>query len=216
MPKWMRDYLPSLMLSGLVLLQGLAGALEWSYLAADTPQAALKQDAHSASDSPSAQADEPAGFELPALDEFNATIERPLFAEGRQPPSEEELDAGTPVVSTPLTLKLMGVMLTPRQHAALLQDAKGKYKRMRRNDTLDGWTLIAIADDKVTLQQGSQQKDLILLKPHPKPPAPGTGQSPHPKPIIQQDGEEPSEEVDNTEEVSTEETPDEEPADSGD
>lgn len=210
MPKWSREYLPSLILSGLVLVLALLGLVEWSFLQSDTRQNSARQDNRHPIEARQDSAAESPGFELPELEEFTATVERPLFAENRSPPAEDELEASAPAASTPLTLKLMGVIFTPRQQTVLMQDAKGKYKRMRRNDTLDGWTLAGIAGDRVTLRQGSEQKELMLLKPRPKPPVIGQGaQGQHAKPVIQEGGEEQEEEVDNTEEITTEDTPDE-------
>ncbi len=211
--KWSREYIPGLILSGVVLLLSSAALLEWFWLQPGQSQPG-SQPGHSApAGSGGVAVEESPGFELPDPDAYSTIVERPLFAENRLPPAEEELEAATPVVSTPLTLKLMGVIFTPRQRIALLQDAKGRYRRLRHNDSLDGWTLIALSGDRVTLQQGSEQKELILLKPRPKPPA-GTqaGQAPRAKPIVQETGNEESEEVvDNAEDTGDEETPDEDP-----
>ena len=121
----------------------------------------------------------------------------------------------TPVPSSPLTLKLMGVVFTPKQHTALLVDAKGKYKRVRKNEALDGWTLVNLEPGKVTMQQGEEQKELMLLKPKPKalnapnaPPQPG--RQPPPRAQIQQNVE--LEQESEAEEVTDEEVQDDEEA----
>lgn len=213
MPKWSRDYWPSLILAGLIMILALAGLVEWAWLhPLDRPNLS-RSDNRPASDAASVSGAEQPAFELPDLESFAATVERPLFAENRRPPAEEELEAASNAVSTPLTLKLMGVIFTPRQHSVLMQDAKGKYKRMRRNDTLDGWTLVTIAGDRVTLQQGSEQKELMLLKPRPKPPVAGQA-TPHAKPKVQDGSEDmdTDEETDSSDETTTEDTSsDEEP-----
>ncbi|MGI9212897.1 MAG: hypothetical protein ACR2HF_10530 [Methylococcaceae bacterium] len=210
MPKWSREYLPSLILSGLVLILSVLVLLEWAWLQPGSLHAAPHTDHRATSGEGQGAVEESPGFELPSLDEFSATVEHPLFAENRLPPAVEELEAATPIVSTPLTLKLMGVIFTPRQQIALMQDANGKYKRLRHNDALDGWTLIALSGDRVTLQQGNEQKELVLLKPRPKPP--GGAQTPHPKPVVQETGEEESEDsTDNSEDVVNDESVDEEP-----
>lgn len=209
MPKWSREYLPSLILSGLVLILSAMVILEWAWLQPGALHSTPHANHHAHSGEGQVAVEESPLFELPSLDEFSATVEHPLFAENRLPPAEEELEAAIPVVSTPLTLKLMGVIFTPRQQTALMQDAKGKYKRLRHNDTLDGWTLMALSGDRVTLQQGNEQKELVLLKPRPKPPS--GAQTPHPKPVIQETGEEESEDTtDNPEEVVNDESVDEE------
>ncbi len=209
MLKWSRDYWPSLILAGLIGILTLAGLLEWSWLQTPAHPSASHGDNRQTPNTASGEDEEPSSFELPEMESYTATVERPLFAENRKPPAEEELEAAGNAVSTPLTLKLMGVMLTPRQHAALMQDAKGKYKRLRRNDSLDGWTLVSVASDRVVLQQGGEQKELMLLKPRPKPPASGQ-MVPKPKVHEGVGDAETEEESDTSDESSGEDTTDEE------
>jgi hypothetical protein len=214
MPKWSREYMPALVLSGLVAVLSILATLEWAWLQPGQLQGHNRPDNRPSSGAGVVADEDSPGFELPELEAFAATVEHPLFAENRLPPAEEALDAATPLVSTPLTLKLMGLIFTPRQQTALMQDAKGKYKRLHRNDSLDGWTLVALSGDRVTLQQGGEQKELILLKPRPKPP---TAQVPHPKTVAQDtDNEDSGEAVDNAEDTSGEDVSDEDTEATGD
>jgi|GEM_PF-1832443 hypothetical protein len=211
--KWSREYLPGLILSGVVVVLSSTALLEWFWLQPDSPSGHSAVGHTVPAGRGGVAVEESPGFELPDLETYTTIVERPLFAENRLPPDEEELESQTPVVSTPLTLKLMGIIFTPRQRMALLQDARGKYKRLRPNESLDGWTLTALSGDKVSLQQGGEQKELILLKPRPKPPASASGgQNARSKPVVQEtDNGESEEVVDDAEDTGDEETPDEEP-----
>ena len=120
---------------------------------------------------------------LPDLEEYSEMINRPLFVEARRPPEVGEASTQEKMLQTPLTLKLMGVVFTPKDKTALLVDAKGKYKRARKNTVVDGWKLVEIEQDKVTLAQGEEQQELKLLKPKPKTATPArTGQAAVKKP----------------------------------
>jgi hypothetical protein len=225
MPKWSRDYLLTVVLAGVAAVLGLAVVVEWAVLERSSRKilaaAPVKSVPGEAADATAVQ-----DFELPDLDEFAATVERPLFAENRRPPAEDADAAAAPAPSKPLTLKLMGVVFTPKQHTALLVDAKGKYKRIRKDESLDGWTLVALAPGKVTMQQGEEQKELMLLKPKPKvpsvpnaPPQPG---QPHPKVPAQppnddqaDEQDEADEEAEEPEDMVDEEIPDEDTGESG-
>ena len=112
--------------------------------------------------------------DTPALESYEEMVARPLFLQSRRPPSEDaqEETPAAPEPKTPLNAKLMGVILTPTGKIALLVDEKGKYKRGRKNTLIDGWKLVDIKEDRVTLEQAGEHKDLPLLKPKPKTGAP--------------------------------------------
>ncbi|MBM4199854.1 MAG: hypothetical protein FJ189_01030 [Gammaproteobacteria bacterium] len=116
-------------------------------------------------------------FVLPAVDEFSDFVERPLFVEGRKPPPEDEQKQAAEVQdTTPLNLKLMGVMFSPSGELAILAEASGKNRRVRKGGTISGWRLVDLKTDHVTVQRGEERRDLALLKPRPK--AGGPGQPP--------------------------------------
>lgn len=110
-------------------------------------------------------------FALPEEDKYVELTQRPLFMENRKP--GRDMAAEPPVVDvkppTPMQFKLMGIVKTPGERVALLLDGKGKYKRVRANDSLDGWLLVEVQDDRVSMQQGDKREQLELLKKHPKP-----------------------------------------------
>lgn len=117
-------------------------------------------------------------YELPGLEEYAATVERPLFMETRRPAEE---DAGQPeaamVEKTPLYLKLKGVASDAGQAVGLFVDAKGKYKRLHKNESMDGWKVAELEPSKAIMEQNGAREELKLFAPKPKkkpqPPVPG-------------------------------------------
>lgn len=166
-------------------------------------------------------------YELPSLDKYIATVERPLFMESRRP---AEVDDSAPQAAAapklPLNAKLMGVVFAPGQKPlGLFVDAKGKYKRRRSDDEepLDGWKVVEIEPDKAVLEQDGTREELKLLKPKPKrspipqpanaPPAgaPGVPVAPGSLPPPGAAGQMPEPPPDETD--GTETPPEEEPVD---
>jgi Type II secretion system protein C len=109
-------------------------------------------------------------FELPQVDEFADFVDRPLLVEGRKPPppEEEQKQQAEAQDATPLSLKLMGVLFSPSGEMAILAEQTGKNRRVRKGATLNGWKLVELHRDRVTLQRGEERRDLQLLKPKPK------------------------------------------------
>jgi len=176
MPKHYRDYaLPLVLLAGSGLLLVILLS-EWAYYR--NRQADLKTRLSEAVDvhlQASAVGQE--RYELPGLENYAATVERPLFMEGRRPPDE---DAGQPetanVVKAPLNLKLMGVLTAPGQAVGLFVDSKGKYKRLHKNESMDGWKVTELEPGKAVMEQDGSREELNVFKPRTKkkagPPVP--------------------------------------------
>lgn len=122
------------------------------------------------------------------LGQYAEITERPLFIEGRRPIVEEAVkEAPAPVeVGQIDDWQLIGVYSRAKQPMALFRNQKEakKFLKLNQHQTISGWQLQQIDPDRVTLQQGSQQKIVPLRKPRaqmpakngPIPPAP-------PKPI---------------------------------
>ncbi|CAL1241194.1 type II secretion system protein N [Candidatus Methylocalor cossyra] len=164
-----RDALWAALLAGMALVLSLALGVEWIVLDQGRKQL-LEPPPPKAAPADDGEPEEEEEPEFPALDDFEQMVERPLFMENRRPGEEVVETPTAPAPQTPLNLKLMGVVFTPRGEKALLLDAKGKYKRLKLKDTLDNWTLVELGKDRVTLQQGEERKELPLLKKRPKPP----------------------------------------------
>jgi hypothetical protein len=183
MPKWSRDYLLTSILGGIAAVLSVALLIEWVVLdkgreqAVQTPPAKTTPAADTAAESPE-------DFELPPLDGYAQMAERPLFMENRRPGTEVQEAAAEPPPQSPLNLKLMGIVFTPEGKKALMVDAKGKYKRLKPQETLDSWTLVELGSDKVVMQQGEERKELMLLKTKPKaPPGPQPPPGAPPRPM---------------------------------
>ncbi len=141
---------------------------------------ATKVEAHVEAQKPEEQ-----HVELPGLEEYLATIQRPLFMEGRRPATEEEATPDErPVEKKPLTAKLMGIVFAPKETLGLFVDAQGKYKRLRINDSIGGWKVTGMEADKAIMEQDGSREELKLAKPKLKKP-PGQPKAGGPMPIGQ-------------------------------
>jgi hypothetical protein len=166
MTKWARDNLFTLILAGIASLLLAGVVIESALLKSKRSTVAASSEKVASS-----EATEPVDaedFELPDIQEYETIVERPLFMEGRRPGAEAGETTAGEASDMPLTVKLMGVAFTPTDKTALFVDAKGKYKRLKKNGTIEGWTLVDFAPDKVTLQRDDEQRELMLLKPKPK------------------------------------------------
>lgn len=140
--------------------------------------------------------------DIPALktsvQPFNELVERPLFIEGRKPIVEESADQAQNNVENGQIddWLLIGIYEKDKHSKALFakkNEAK-KYQKLGGEQIISGWTLKEIKPDRVILQQGPQQKTVLLRKPRadnrapapvkptlPKPPRP-VAQPPNPIP----------------------------------
>ena len=105
------------------------------------------------------------GLALPPVHDFSETVERPLFMETRRPSPPPP--PGPPPRSeppAPVSFQLMGVIESPKGRLALIAEAKGKYRRLRLKDAIDGWEVTEIRDDRLFLEQGGLKQDIGLTK----------------------------------------------------
>lgn len=119
------------------------------------------------------------GLSLPAVSEFSETVDRPLFMETRRPsppPPPGPVKRSEP--PTPVTFQLMGVVESPRGRLALIAESKGKYRKLREKDSIDGWEIVQIRTDRILLQNQGMEESLNLVKKRPKT----AGQQPHQEP----------------------------------
>ncbi|MEQ1544239.1 hypothetical protein [Methyloglobulus sp.] len=108
-------------------------------------------------------------------------VARPLFIQGRKPVNEPS------AVTTPVTTAtenfnwaLNGVYTHKKSLYALFSRttakvAKDNYRKVTKDNDIDGWKLTEIHNDKVVVSQGGKQKELPLRKPKPKNPANNMG-----------------------------------------
>ena len=176
MPKRYRDYaLPLLLFAGCGLLL-VALLSEWAYHRNRQAElkARLAEKVEVRLQAPTVGQER---YELPGLDIYAATVERPLFMESRRPAVEDASQPETVnVVKAPLNLKLMGVLTAPDQAVGLFVDSKGKYKRLRKNETMAGWKVAELEPGKAVMEQDGTREELKVFKPKdkkkPGPPAP--------------------------------------------
>jgi len=184
----LQPYALTFALLGITVFLGISLTAQWFYLkntnktlsTERTPTADTHQEENLASDI----------FKLPEVSQFAQMVERPLFMETRRP--SPPLPPGPPAKTeppAPVTFKLMGVLETPEGRMALIADAKGKYKRFKLNDSIEGWEIASIKPDRLILQNAGTNEDLALLKKKPKgtkPPAETPPQNPETPPTPQQ------------------------------
>lgn len=98
-------------------------------------------------------------------------VARPLFIKGRKPvdePSPEEIQ--NMAVANVFDWQVNGIYTTKKGLSALFSRSKSKiakdnHRRVLIGGDLDGWRLAEIQSDKVILNQGNEQKELLLRKP---------------------------------------------------
>ncbi len=104
-------------------------------------------------------------------------VARPLFVQGRKPVNESSATA-VPVTTSTDTFNwaLSGVYTQKNDLYALFSRTttkvpKDNYRKVTKDNDIDGWKLIEIDKDKVVVSQGGIQKELPLRKSKPKTPA---------------------------------------------
>ncbi len=165
-----RAHIVSLILAGLCVLFGVVVLLEWSGLES---QLGKRQNeiASPVESELSFEKISEADFELPVIDSYTDLVERPLFVEGRRPleePPDDALQQTNKYQGAKLKAKLMGIYSGSDGMTALILNAEGKYVRVKKQDSVDGWQVEALSPNRVTLKQGVETQDLKLHKPKPK------------------------------------------------
>ena len=150
---------PSLLLIALCLALGYhvwrtleAGPIAIDADAAPTPPAAAVADAPEAL------------TELPPIDSFAETVARPLFMATRRPPEPEEEvveEAETGVQHN--LFNLLGIVISSDERVALVTRRRGgDFLRLVVGQRVDGWLVVAIEPDTMTLSQGDATEVLKL------------------------------------------------------
>ena len=105
------------------------------------------------------------------LDSYNVIVERPLFIEGRRPLPEVVEESSEAADNGQLDdWSLIGIYnkdKNDKRKVALFrkQNEARTFLRLKETETISGWELTEIQDDRVVLQQGGQQKSIMLRKP---------------------------------------------------
>lgn len=108
--------------------------------------------------------------DLPPIETFAETLERPLFRTDRRPyeaPQPVIVDEPTPapVVEIPLgeQVALRATIIIGEKRIALLHDiVNDSPLRLSRGDSVRGWVLSEVETDSVALQKGDARERLAL------------------------------------------------------
>lgn len=107
----------------------------------------------------------------PSDDAIVDIVARPLFSEQRRPyvppPAsvEEVVEAAKPA----LPLELAGVFITPTDKAALILVSGRPSDWLRTGQSVEGWKIETIEQDRVQLQKGGKERELLLREDAPAP-----------------------------------------------
>jgi hypothetical protein len=105
-------------------------------------------------------------FDQPDLLDFQATLDRPLFNEDRQP--DDTITAGgdepgdAPQTAPP-PLRLSAIITDAAGRSALLQQPGAEMpQRVREGERIAGWTVLEISDEAVSLGSGERRSEIPL------------------------------------------------------
>ncbi len=101
----------------------------------------------------------------PPIDAFAETAARPLFMATRRPPEPEEEEVETePVAGARLNLfSLLGVVISADERVALVTRRRGgEFLRLVVGQSVDGWLVVTIEPDSMTLSRGDTTEVLKL------------------------------------------------------
>jgi hypothetical protein len=100
--------------------------------------------------------------DLPAMESYAQTVERPLFMEVRKPGEEPWRSAVHSAQTERQPVTLSGVILAPAGNEALLADEHQHTKRVKKGETWNGWTLLDVYPDHVLLEQGAEKLEIHM------------------------------------------------------
>lgn len=105
----------------------------------------------------------PVEFVMARLDDFEATIDRPLFSASRRPPDAAPAAASVVVAVERLELVLKGVIVSSGGQIAILSDkASGSTVTLGQGKTYRGWTLAEILPERVVFRRAGQEQRFAL------------------------------------------------------
>ena len=98
-------------------------------------------------------------YSMRPVEDFQVILERPIFSPSRRPPPVESVESPPPDSDVTFTLK--GILVDDDVRIALFRSKRNKKAvRLRQGDELEGWTLVQIEADHVTLARGGIEKVL--------------------------------------------------------
>lgn len=161
----------------LVLLAGLAGTATWGAFEFQRDNTQLPEGSAPGAKPRQLQITLPE-FQALDLQDYTATIEKPLFFADRQMPEEQveeasEVVASVPQSRTPPSIRLAAIAFEDDK-AFALAEANGDedYQRLREGESIEGWKIARIEEDAIVLQSGGQEHriELRTFEAMPEPP----------------------------------------------
>lgn len=111
--------------------------------------------------------------ELPPIESFSETVERPLFLPDRRPPTIEETQEEAEDVESGL-FTLLGIIVSPTQRIALVK-VRGSQAvlQLSEGQQANGWTVLQIRPEEVIFESNDKTEtiELIDIKPPTRRPA---------------------------------------------
>jgi hypothetical protein len=138
----------------------LAGFAAWPWLWPPVPAIRPLAAPHAAATAPALSA-------LPPLATYDAIVERPLFSPSRRAPPGVAAATGPSINSR---YRLLGILASGPRRKAFLADGARRIE-ITEGETLDGWTVKQIAQDRVLLASPAGEA-VLKLKPAAVPEAP--------------------------------------------
>ncbi len=118
-------------------------------------------------------------FALADRESFSQTLTRPLFMPNRQPPGEAPPPVQAPRATPPPKVNryaLSAIIIVGDERIALLTDtATGGVNRVREGESIAGWQVEQIHEDRAVLSNGETREELSLRTfgpPAPRPKSP--------------------------------------------
>ncbi len=102
---------------------------------------------------------------LANISEFEEITQRPLFSSDRQPAKEVAEQETIQAPARNPDLKLTGIVLSDEGQVALIKSRKDpKLKRIKLEESINGWKLIEIKSNSVKLESRNQQITLEMTR----------------------------------------------------
>jgi hypothetical protein len=103
---------------------------------------------------------------LGSVDDYVDIVNRPLFIEGRMSVENVGEALQQPLAGNAASgefgLSLSGVVLMPGSILALLTDKAGKHFRVRQGESIQGWEVESVQNDKIVMSNGTDRRELVL------------------------------------------------------
>jgi len=107
-------------------------------------------------------------FALPALEELEATRQRPLFSPGRRPDARAVTRTDAPVIEEDpgsLPFDLTGVVIGEDRAIAILRNRETQETvHLRKGETVEAWSVEEIAQRHIVLRNDDRQVRLELFE----------------------------------------------------